>query len=242
MRVLCLHAQAGKTRTRDRWRFARQTNGIGGTAWPETTHGSYKARRRRVARGVRVGSLVALLALLVVVPVALAATSSTTYDFAPSGVQGLAGAWKNTSQAVSIVASPSADSTVTAHFSSGNGTGWRTQSAATRTLRRSSSQSSTRVRIRSSTTRATLRGARPSPANTGLRQHRQDGPHVHNGDRPRDDVHAERRGGLDAGHDADGHPYRHGHAAVCRHRHLRHEGDLAARQRWPGDHQRRRAP
>jgi hypothetical protein len=94
------------------------------------THGSHKARRKSWARGLRVGALVALLALLVVVPVALAATSSTTYDFAPSGVQGLAGEWKNASQAVSIVASPSADSTVTAHFSSDNGLSWTTKSAA----------------------------------------------------------------------------------------------------------------
>ncbi len=85
-------------------------------------HGSYKARRRHVARGVRVGSLVALLALLVAVPVALAAvTSSTTYtNFAPNGNQGTT-FWRNTNQTVSILVQPSAGTTATAYFSSDGG-------------------------------------------------------------------------------------------------------------------------
>ena len=85
------------------------------------THGSHKTRRRGVVRGVKVGSLVALLALLVAVPVALAATSSTTYVFAPSGAQDASGLWKNSAQTVTIIAVPSVNTTATVFFSSNGG-------------------------------------------------------------------------------------------------------------------------
>ena len=81
------------------------------------------ARRRRWCRGLRVGALVALLALLVAVPVALAITgptSSTTYAFADSSTTG----WKNTHQTVPILVTTSeATATATVHFSiDGGGT------------------------------------------------------------------------------------------------------------------------
>jgi hypothetical protein len=86
------------------------------------THGSHKARRRSWARGLRVGALVALLALLVGVPVALAAvTSSTTYtNFAPNGNPDT-NFWRNTNQTVSILVQPSVGTTATAYFSSDGG-------------------------------------------------------------------------------------------------------------------------
>ena len=61
-----------------------------------------------------------LLALLVVVPV-LAATSDTTYVFAPTGAQGASGLWKNSPQTVTIIALPTVDTTATVYFSSNNG-------------------------------------------------------------------------------------------------------------------------
>jgi len=80
-------------------------------------------RRRRWCRGLRVGVLVAILALLVAVPVALAITgptSSTTYAFADSSTTG----WKNTHQTVPILVTTSvATATATVHFSiDGGGT------------------------------------------------------------------------------------------------------------------------
>jgi len=96
------------------------------------TQGSDNMRRQGWGRGLRMGVLAAALVLLVAVPVALALpgpTSSTTYVFATTGAQGALGLWKDSSQTVSITATPTVDEIVTVHFNSGNGTGWRTESA-----------------------------------------------------------------------------------------------------------------
>ena len=86
------------------------------------THGLYKARRCGIARGVKVGSLVVLLALIVAVPVVLAASSSTpSYTFAPSAAQSALGLWKNASQTVPIEVVPAENTTGTVEFSSNNG-------------------------------------------------------------------------------------------------------------------------
>jgi hypothetical protein len=92
-----------------------------------------RAGGRRLKRGLRGFGLAAVLLLLVAAPVLAAAalpTSSSTYVFAPSGAQGAAGLWQKSTQYVSVTASPSADSTVTAHFSADGGVSWATRSAA----------------------------------------------------------------------------------------------------------------
>lgn len=89
------------------------------------TQGSAKARRRSWGRGLRVGGLVTLLALLVAAPVALALApaSSTDYDFATTATTG----WKNTPQTVPIdVTTSEATATATVHFSIDGGDTWST--------------------------------------------------------------------------------------------------------------------
>jgi hypothetical protein len=91
-----------------------------------------------VARGLKVAVFATVLVLLAAVPVALAIdglpTSSTTYNFAATGAQGAAGEWKNTTQTVSITATPSADAMVTAHLSLDNGATWMPTQSAVNTL------------------------------------------------------------------------------------------------------------
>jgi len=103
------------------------------------THGPGEARRRARARGLRVAVVAVILVLLVAVPVVLAIGtdipgSSTDYlHFAATDAQGAAGHWQNTTQTVSITATPTADSTVTVHFTDGGvgslQTATRTQTA-----------------------------------------------------------------------------------------------------------------
>ncbi len=87
------------------------------------THGSHKTRRRGVARGVKVGSLVALLALLVAAPVALAAVDKQHVVLRTSHDNGNPGDnhWRNTNQTVSVLVQPSVGTTATAYFSSDGG-------------------------------------------------------------------------------------------------------------------------
>lgn len=91
-----------------------------------------RAGRRRLWRGLRGFGLAAVLLLLAAAPVmavVLGPTSSSSYDFAASGAQGEAGEWHNSTQSVSITATPSVDETVTAHFSADGGISWASRSA-----------------------------------------------------------------------------------------------------------------
>ena len=85
------------------------------------------ARRRRTGRVLRVGGFVAFLVLLVAVPVALAATSSTVYPFATTATTD----WKNTSQSVGILVTTSEPTaTATVHYSIDGGATFSTISAS----------------------------------------------------------------------------------------------------------------
>lgn len=87
--------------------------------------------RRHIWRGLRIGGFVVVLLLMVAVPVLAngGPTSSSDYNFATTGAQGAPGLWKNTNQTVSIIATPTVDTTATVYFSSNNGGSYSSQTA-----------------------------------------------------------------------------------------------------------------
>ena len=194
------------------------------------TQGPHKARRRGVARGLKVGGLVAVLALLAAVPVALAATSSI--EATTSRPRRAGRGWGVEEHEPDGVdhGDPGADATVTAHFSSDNGATWMTQSADdTDTATFGfvvSAEGSHAIQFYASDTSP----ADADRTDAGLRQHRQDRSGVHDDDRARGDLHAERSGALVEGDHQDDHAGRDRHAAGPGRRHIGREGDLAACQ------------
>jgi len=100
------------------------------------THHPDRSHRKGFARGVRAAGLVALLAVLVAVPVALAGmpslpSSSTAYDnFAYNGNSG-DNHWSSSDQTVTIQGVPSeTTATLTVHFSSDSGAVWTQRSSS----------------------------------------------------------------------------------------------------------------
>ena len=83
--------------------------------------GSKTAVRGRAWRAVRIGAVVAGLALMAAVPALAAVTSSVIGDFAPTGASG-DNHWHNSNQSVTVNVFPSTDTTATAHFSADGGT------------------------------------------------------------------------------------------------------------------------
>ncbi len=74
---------------------------------------------------LRIGALVAGLALLVAAPALAAVVSSTTYQFAPNASSD----WKKSDQTLTFSVTPATDATATLHYSIDGGVSWSSKTA-----------------------------------------------------------------------------------------------------------------